>query len=110
MNERLLTRAASISDLKKLAKSRIPAFSFDYVEGGCNNNNAIDTNRTALDAIQLEPDYFSVCKQVDLSVELFGRRYSAPIGIAPIGLSGVVWPNTSVYHAKTANDANIRLS
>ena len=107
MNEKLLIKAASISDLKRLAKSRIPGFSYDYVEGGCNDNNTINTNRLALDAVQLEPDYFSPCKQVDLSVELFGKRYDAPIGIAPIGLSGVVWPNASVFHAKTANDSNI---
>lgn len=107
MDDKLLAKAASISDLKKRAKSRIPAFSFDYVEGGCNNNTAVNTNRAALDQIQLQPDYFSPFKPVDLSVELFGRSYSAPIGIAPIGLSGVVWPNASVIHAKTAREANI---
>lgn len=107
MDEKLLVKAASISDLKKLAQSRIPGFSFDYVEGGCNNNNTINTNRRALDAVQLEPEYFSPCKSVDLSVEIFGKNYAAPIGIAPIGLSGVVWPNASVIHAKAAHDVNI---
>ena len=107
MDEKLLAKAASIDDLKTLAKSRIPGFSFDYVEGGCNNNTTVETNRLALDAIQLEPDYFSPCENVDLSTQIFGKHYSAPIGIAPIGLSGVVWPNTSIFHAKTANDANI---
>ena len=107
MDEKLLTRAASINDLKKLAKSRIPGFSFDYVEGGCNNNITLATNRLELDNIKLEPDYFSPGKTVDLSVEVFGKKYSAPIGIAPIGLSGVVWPNASAFHAKTAHDANI---
>ena len=107
MDEKLLNRAASISDLKKLAKSRIPGFSFDYVEGGCNNNTTVDTNRLELDRIRLEPDYFKPCKTVDLSVEIFGKKYSAPIGIAPIGLSGVVWPNASAFHAKTAYEANI---
>ena len=107
MDEKLLVKAASINDLKRLAKSRIPGFSFDYVEGGCNNNNTVDTNRLALDAVQLEPDYFRPCKSVDLTVEIFGENYAAPIGIAPIGLSGVVWPNASVIHAKTAYDKNI---
>lgn len=107
MDEKLLAKAASIRDLKELARSRIPGFSFDYVEGGCNNNHTVDTNRLALDAVQLEPSYFSPCKSVDLSVEIFSTKYAAPIGIAPIGLSGVVWPNASVIHAKTAHEANI---
>ena len=107
MDEKLLTRAASINDLKKLAKTRIPGFSFDYVEGGCNSNITVDTNRLELDGVRLEPDYFSSCNSIDLSTEIFGKKYAAPIGIAPIGLSGVVWPNASAFHAKTAHEENI---
>ena len=107
MDEKLLTRAACIADLKKLAKSRIPGFSFDYVENGCNNNVALHSNRQALDAIKLEPNYFSPAETANLSVEVFGQQYSAPFGIAPIGLSGVVWPNASAYHAKAAHETNI---
>ena len=107
MNEKLLTKAASINDLKQLAKSRIPSFSYDYLEGGCNNNQTLRTNRITLDAVQLQPNYFSPGSQTDLTTELFGKKYSAPFGIAPIGLSGVVWPNASIIHAKTAYAMNI---
>ncbi len=107
MNEKLLTQAASINDLKQLAKSRIPKFSFDYLEGGCNNNITLQTNRTALDTVQLQPSYFSPASQLDLTTEFFNKKYSAPFGIAPIGLSGVVWPNASIIHAKVAHDTNI---
>ena len=107
MNERHLSKAASIKDLKKLAKSKIPGFSYDYLEGGCNNNLSLHTNRTMLDTVNLQPSYFSPCQDVDLTCRLFGKVYSAPFGIAPIGLSGVVWPNASVIHAKTAYAKNI---
>ena len=107
MDEKLLVKAASISDLKKLAKSRIPGFSFDYVEGGCNNNAAIDINRRALDAVKLTPNYFKPCQDVELATKLFGNNYAAPFGIAPIGLSGVVWPNASAFHAQAAHQANV---
>ncbi len=107
MNEKLLNQAASIHDLRKLAKSRIPGFAFDYLEGGCNNNLALETNRAALNAIRLQPCYLRPSGKLNLTSELFGKRYSAPFGIAPIGLSGVVWPNASIIHAKTAHEMNI---
>lgn len=39
---------------------------------------------------------------IDMSVELFGRKYSAPFGISPIGLQGLMWPNAPEILAKAA--------
>jgi L-lactate dehydrogenase (cytochrome) len=103
----LLARAACVADLKKRAKRRVPRFAFDYLEGGCNQEVAIARNRRMLDAIVMEPRYLEDCAPPDLSVTLFGRRYAAPIGVAPVGLGGLIWPRVAEYLAEAAGRANI---
>jgi L-lactate dehydrogenase (cytochrome) len=103
----LLARAASVADLKKRARRRVPRFAFDYLEGGCNQEVALARNRSALDAIVMEPRYLEDCAAPDLSVSLFGRRYDAPIGVAPVGLGGLIWPRVGEYLAEAAGRANI---
>ena len=105
--DKLLLRSACIADLKKRAKKRIPTFVFDYIEEGCNANMAVENNRSALNNVYLRPDYLAPYKAPDLSTQLLGQSYAAPIGVAPLGLTGLVWPQASAMHARAAHAANI---
>jgi len=96
------SRYPSVADLRKKAKTRIPKFAFDYLEGGCNEGLNLARNESDFDNILLKPNYLRVGGDIDLSVELFGRRYSAPFGISPIGLQGLMWPNAPEILAKAA--------
>ncbi len=40
--------------------------------------------------------------QPEIATELMGVRYGAPIGIAPIGMSGLIWPGSEQMLARTA--------
>lgn len=42
-----------------------------------------------------------------MRVELFGQRYDAHFGIAPVGLQGLIWPKAPEILAKAAFDHNI---
>ncbi len=97
----------SISDLRKKAKTRIPKFAFDYLEGGCNEGLNLARNENDFDNIYLKPNYLKVGGEIDMSVELFGRKYSAPFGISPIGLQGLMWPNAPEILAKAAAKLDI---
>jgi len=107
MVQSLIRKSACIADLKKRAKRRIPKFAFDYIEGGCNSELAIKNNRKALDDVFLRPEYLQAYSKPELGTELFGKQYAAPFGIAPLGLTGLVWPNASAMHARAAKKANI---
>ena len=39
--------------------------------------------------------------------ELFGDKYLAPFGVAPIGLGGIMWPGAERILATTANKYQI---
>lgn len=92
----------SVADLKRKAKSRIPKFAFDYLEGGCNEGLNLSRNESDFDDILLKPNYLRVGGEIDMSVDLFGRKYSAPFGISPIGLQGLMWPNAPEILARAA--------
>lgn len=92
----------SVADLRSKAKRRIPKFAFDYLEGGCNEGLNLARNESDFDDIYLKPNYLRVGGDIDMSVELFGRKYSAPFGISPIGLQGLMWPNAPEILAKAA--------
>lgn len=106
MSNNLYQKAANISQLKTLAKSRLPRFVYDYLSGGCNEDLAVSNNRSALDAIYLQPTYLTPIKKVTTSVEILGQTYASPFGVAPLGLSGLIWPGASTFHAQAAKRAN----
>jgi L-lactate dehydrogenase (cytochrome) len=97
----------SVEDLIKKAKSRIPRFAFEYLDGGCNEEVNLYKNTAELREVELMPRYLSEHKGSDMKIELFGHVYDAPFGIAPVGLQGLIWPNSPEILAKAAFDHNI---
>src|SRR5476651_210587 len=83
----------SIDDLIKKAKSKIPKFAFEYLDGGCNEDVNLYKNTKEIREIELKPYYLKEHTDAKLSTELFGHVYDAPFGISPIGLQGLIWPN-----------------
>lgn len=107
MVSKLDSKAASIADLKGLTKKRIPKFAYEYLVGGCNNDRAVAHNRHALDQVFLQPSYLARTQVARLKTSVLGVEYDAPFGIAPLGLSGLIWPKAAEYHASAAKKANI---
>jgi len=107
MVRKLDYKAASVADLKVLTKKRIPQFAYEYLVGGCNNDRAVSHNRDALDNVFLQPSYLSRTQAASLKTTALGVQYDAPFGIAPLGLSGLIWPKAAEYHASAAKKANI---
>lgn len=96
-----------IAELRKRAKSKIPKFIFEYLEGGCNENINLIKNSKEINDIELKPIYITEHKEANLKTELFGHTYDAPFGIAPMGLQGFMWPNAPEIMAEAAGKYNI---
>lgn len=101
------TSYPSIDDLRKKARSRIPRFAFEYLDGGCNEDVNLHKNTRELREVELVPTYLKPAIDVNLQTELFGTVYDAPFGIAPVGLQGLIWPNATEILAKAAHNHNI---
>ncbi len=101
------TEYPSIESLRERAKERMPAFAFEYLDGGCNENINIRRNTDEIREIQLKPRYLKNYKASKLETDLFGIKYDAPFGISPIGLQGLMWPNAPEILAKASLKHNI---
>jgi isopentenyl diphosphate isomerase/L-lactate dehydrogenase-like FMN-dependent dehydrogenase len=101
-------RFPGIADMEIAAKKRMPRFSWDYLAGGIGRNIAIQNNIEALNRIQLQPRYLvDHAESPNLSHNLLGQSYRLPFGVAPIGLSGLIWPRASEHLAMAAKSADI---
>ena len=101
------TRYPSVADLKIAAKKRIPNFAFDYVDAGIDSEMCKRRNREAFHRIHLTPRYLCDVSHVDISAELFGKRYAMPFGIPPVGLGNMMWPGAEQALATAAQAADI---
>lgn len=97
----------SIDDLRKKAKRKIPKFAFEYLDGGCNEDVNLDKNTSELRKVELKPYYLTKHIKSEMKTSLFGHEYDAPFGIAPVGLQGLMWPNSPEILAKAAFQHNI---
>lgn len=97
----------SIDDLRNKSMKRMPRFAFEYLDGGCNEDVNIRRNTKELREVQLKPNYLESHHGSSPATKLFGHRYSAPIGISPIGLQGMIWPNSAEILAKASFKHNI---
>lgn len=102
-----LDRAASIADLRAMAKRRVPRFAFDLVDGGAESERNMRRNVEAFEEVELTPRYMVDVSQIDTGATLFGRTYSQPFGMAPIGMLNAFWPGADLTLARLCKRENI---
>lgn len=93
--------------LRRSAPRNVPRFAFEYGDTGAGNDVGVVDNWAAFDAVKIVPRYGVTNTLPPCDVELFGRRYAAPIGIAPMGGPSLVWPGADLLLAKAAQRANL---
>lgn len=96
-----LARAASPDDLARLARRRLPGFAWDFLDGGAGAEAGLRRNRDRLEAILLKPR-FATGVAPDATARLFDQDYPLPLGVAPVGMGGLVWPRSDLFLARMA--------
>ena len=96
----------STEDLRSLASKKIPTFAFEYLDGGCNEDVNITRNTSDIREIELIPNYIRKSFTPHLKTKLFDKIYDVPFGVAPIGLQGLIWPNSPNIIAEASKKYN----
>ena len=96
----------STEDLRSLASKKIPTFAFEYLDGGCNEDVNITRNTSDIRKIELIPNYIRKSFTPNLKTKLFDKVYDVPFGVAPIGLQGLIWPNSPNIIAEASKKYN----
>lgn len=102
-----LDRAASIDDLRALARRRIPRFAFDLVDGGAESERNMRRNVEAFEEVELTPRYMIDVSDIDTRARLFDQTFDQPFGMAPIGMLNAFWPDADLTLARLCKRENI---
>jgi L-lactate dehydrogenase (cytochrome) len=82
-----LDRCYNIADLRELARRRLPAPMFHYIDGGADDERSLARNTSAFDDYEFLPRVLRDVAQIDLSTSILGARIDMPFFLAPTGMS-----------------------
>jgi (S)-mandelate dehydrogenase len=100
-------RALTIEDLRVIARRRLPNFTYEYLEGGAEDEVALRRNRDVFERIAWLPRTLAGVGTPDLSTEVLGEACHLPLIIAPTGFNGMLWPQGDLALARAASDGGI---
>ncbi len=103
----LMNKYPAIRDLKERARTRMPDVSWAYLQTGTGEEHLLKKNTDAFQQISLTPKFCKGLITPKVETNLLGKTYSAPFGVAPVGLTGLMWPKAEVILAKTAKKYQI---
>jgi L-lactate dehydrogenase (cytochrome) len=105
--ERRLSRAASVADLRRIAKRRLPGGVFDYIDGGAEDELSLRRNVAAFRRAELVPRVLRDVSGIDLSATLLGRRLPMPLVVAPTGFTRIASPGGELDVSRAAARAGL---
>ena len=85
--ERRLASAATVWDLRSVARRHVPRAVFDYVDGAAETETSLRRSREAFASIEFIPSVLRDVSAVDSSTMILGRRAALPLVFAPTGFT-----------------------
>ncbi len=105
--ERRLSKAASVDDLRLIARRRLPRGVFDYVDGGAEDERTMAANRAAYAAVSFRPRVLRNVAKVDVSSHVLESPVDFPLVLAPTGFTRIVHPDGELAVARAAERAGV---
>ena len=108
--KRRLQKAASIEDLRKMARRRLPGGVFDYIDGGAEDEVAMDRNTRGFRDMEFVPRVLRDMGTVDTTGTILGRDVPFPLILAPTGFTRIAHPPGELAVARAAERAGLPYS
>ncbi len=102
-----LKNALTISDLKAMAKNRVPKMFFDYADSGSLTEQTYHSNESDFEKILLRQKIARKLSNRSLKTNIIGQEFSMPLALAPVGMTGMQRANGEILAAKAAKKAGI---
>ncbi|WP_422074538.1 alpha-hydroxy acid oxidase [Tranquillimonas rosea] len=97
----------AISDLRDRARRRLPHFVWEYLDSATGDQSSRNRSEEALDSVVLRPAILAGAPERDTATRLLGHEYALPVGLAPVGMSGLVWPDAERHLARLAAEQGL---
>jgi len=104
---RRLRAAANVNDLRAMARRRLPAGVFDYIDGGAEDERTLDRNVRAFRETTFRPRVLRGLGDLDTSTTLLGRPLAFPLVLAPTGFTRIADPAGELAVVRAAGRAGI---
>ena len=106
-SERRVAAAATIADLRRIAKRRTPRSVFDYVDGAAEQEISLRRAREAFSRVEFRPRVLRDVSEVDATRVIIGSQSSLPLVLAPTGFTRMMHHEGERAVARAAARAGI---
>ncbi|HQD82813.1 MAG TPA: alpha-hydroxy acid oxidase [Quisquiliibacterium sp.] len=97
----------SLDDFEPAARRHLPRPIFGYIAGAVETNRSLAANREAFDEHAFVPRVLVDISRRSTQCTLFGKTWSAPFGIAPMGICALSSYRGDLVLARAAADAGV---
>jgi L-lactate dehydrogenase (cytochrome) len=91
-----------IEDLRELSRKRIARAIFDYVDRGSYTESTLRANRADLELLTLRQRVGIDVDRRSTRGTMLGEEVAMPVGLAPVGLTGLNWADGEILAARAA--------
>jgi L-lactate dehydrogenase (cytochrome) len=106
-NKRRLAKVGSVEDLRRLAKRRLPAGVFDYIDGGAEDERTLGANSSDFSRLEFRPRVMRDVSNLDTSTTIFGKAASMPVILSPTGFTRIAHSEGELAVTRAASRAEI---
>jgi L-lactate dehydrogenase (cytochrome) len=105
--DRRLARAATVGDLRELARRTVPRAVFDYTDGAAGDEISLRRSREAFGRVEFRPSVLRDVSVVDTSTTVLGRTAAVPLVLAPTGFTRLMHTAGEPAVARVAERAGL---
>jgi len=98
-------RVINIDDFRRVAKKRLPAVVFAYIDGGAEDEITLRENVAAFADVSFRPRNCVAVPSCDLRTTVLGETFDLPFLLAPVGFCRMFYPKGELHAARAANEA-----
>jgi isopentenyl diphosphate isomerase/L-lactate dehydrogenase-like FMN-dependent dehydrogenase len=99
----------AVEELEQKARAVLSPEVYTYVAGGAGVEDTVRANREAFQRWRIVPRFLRDVALRDLSIEVLGCRWPAPVLVAPIGVQGMLHPEAELAVARAARSVGVPL-
>jgi len=97
----------SISDLREIARRKVPRALFEYADRGAYDESTLRRNQADFERLQLRQRVMVDVSNLSVATTVLGEHWNMPIGIAPTGLTGLFHRDGEIHGARAAQAAGV---
>lgn len=102
-------QALDVFQLKAVARARLDAPTWHFIQNGADDGRTMQANRTAFDDWQIRARRLVDVSQTDTALELFGLQLDNPILLAPVGNQLAIHNDGELATARAASEQHVMI-